>query len=138
MSQAVINITQLENNWNAFVPNNPRTSGNSSIDVKQSDNTLYFGFDVRCIGKNQNRPCNAHLNLMHDRQTAHVTLVGWDGGRKTNYWYYINPNGTIVDAKAPPGMSSDIQGTSVPISKLPSEISTVIRNLIRDTYANCF
>jgi hypothetical protein len=137
----VFQYKQFDINWATMMAAAPFVNGNATFtfpDNKDSRNALFFDFEVSCTGKNRGRPCNGHVTLKHEYPNAHVTLLGWDGGRKTNYFFQINPNGTATGKSPPSGKKSDIEGTSLTLDQLPSELQTPIKQFLQVAFANCF
>jgi hypothetical protein len=140
MSGTNVDITKLEQNWTGLAALGNQAIGNVKLECKAPaprDLKLYFNFDIECAGKNNGRPCGGHVSLQHGQNPAHLALMGWDGARKTHYWFAFERNGTLKDAKAPAGMSSDIANTSVAISTLPKEIGDPIRRMVQTLYNGC-
>lgn len=137
MSGFALDHRRIEANWNAL-PAMYR-NGMVTIDVQQSNNDLFYDFQVECNGK----ASKAHLNLKsgatyyNGTATAHVTLINWPEQRKTNYWYTIDKGSAITDPNLTGKMKSNVEGTSKVVSNLPSEVKVAICDLIRRTYNGC-
>ena len=102
MSGTNVNITQLEQNWTGLVALGNQAIGNVKLECKAPaprDIKLYFNFDIECAGKNSGRPCGGHVSLQHAQNPAHLALMGWDGARKTHYWFAFEKNGTLRGRK---------------------------------------
>src|SRR5271166_1115870 len=92
-----IDAQRLQTNWTLIQSASPRVDGQVSFDLQPWGDDLYQNFDISCTGQNGNRPCSGHINMKASWNPSHVTLNGWNGDRKTNYWFEVDTRDNVSD-----------------------------------------
>jgi len=132
MSYSSIDTNLVKTNWDNIQGAGPLVNGMVTLTLDAWDDRLYQDFTISCPGQNSSKPCSAHINMHYGFNPAHVTILSWNFGKKTNYWFMAQPNGSVANAK--PGPES-VAGTSKKISELPGEIKTAVIALVSAVYA---
>jgi len=74
---------------------------------------------------------SGHINIKHSYNPAHLTLLSWDGARKTNYFFELDQNRKVIDSKP---QKSSVEGTSEKFSALPGEIKQALKIFVERVY----
>lgn len=134
-------ITQMEQNWNNLYALSPNQGiGNETLDIKRTDNSLFWNFEI--TGQHK-----GHVNYSacqdnsgdHKFCYAHVTLEknGSNFPDKINYWFQVDtsrPTPVITNGKLPT-VNRKLRYTHKTISQFPACAKNSMDRLLINIYS---